>query len=48
LVLHQDEGRACRTLRSDAGVALAVHVIEAIRDACRHALLKAFRCSAKG
>jgi len=46
-VLCQDESGTCRTLRGDAGVAFPVYFIEAVRDACRHPLLKAFRCPAK-
>lgn len=43
LVLDQDKSSAGRALRGDAGVALPVHLIEPIRDACRDALLEALR-----
>jgi hypothetical protein len=48
LVLYQHECGTGRMLRGDAGVARLVHLIEPIRYPCRHALLKALRCPAKG
>jgi len=43
LVLDEDKSSACRALRGNVGVALPMHLIEPIRDACRYALLEALR-----
>ena len=47
LLLHQDERGTGRTLRRDTGVTLPMHLSEPICDACSHALLETFRCTAK-
>ena len=43
LVLDENKSSTGRALRGNVSVALPMHLIESIRDACRYALLEALR-----